>query len=243
MALLILSFMAGVLTVAAPCILPLLPVIVGGSLLPGKSEKNWLRPIVITGSLAASVVLFTLLLKATTALLGVPQVAWQIFSGGIVILLGVSFLKPELWESLPLINRLNLGSNRLLSKSYQSSERRRDVLIGLSLGPVFASCSPTYALIVATVLPAEFFKGLIYLAAYALGLASTLLIISFAGQSLVTKLNWLSNPGGWFRRGIGLLFIVVGLVVLFGIDKKIQTYILEQGWYDPIGNFEKRLRN
>src|SRR5690606_575151 len=103
MALLILSFIAGVLTVAAPCVLPLLPVIIGGSLLESKKDKpdkQWLRPLVIAASLAVSVVLFTLLIKATTVLLGVPQVTWQIISGGIVLLLGLNYLWPHAWERL-----------------------------------------------------------------------------------------------------------------------------------------------
>ncbi len=73
MFLLIVSFLAGVLTIAAPCILPLLPVIIGGSLIDSdkdKPERAWLRPVVITASLAVSVIVFTLLIKATTVLLG-----------------------------------------------------------------------------------------------------------------------------------------------------------------------------
>src|SRR5688572_24474266 len=99
MALLILSFIAGVLTVAAPCILPLLPVIIGGSLLESDNDKKrqWFRPLVIAISLAVSIILFTLLIKASTALLGVPQIVWQILSGLIVLLLGLNYLWPEAW--------------------------------------------------------------------------------------------------------------------------------------------------
>lgn len=59
LSLLLLSFVAGVLTVAAPCVLPLLPVIVGGSIVRTDSnselaQRQWYRPIVIAASLAAS---------------------------------------------------------------------------------------------------------------------------------------------------------------------------------------------
>ncbi len=244
MTLLILSFIAGALTVAAPCILPLLPVIVGGSLVETpkeKTERQWLRPLIIATSLALSVIIFTLILKATTTFLGIPQYVWQIISGIIVLLLGINFLKPELWEKIPLVNKLNLVSNKLLGKSFAKGNFGGDILIGFSLGPVFASCSPTYALIIASVLPASFLQGLLYLSAYAVGLAGMLLIVAYAGQAIVGKLNWLSNPNGWFRKLIGIAFIIVGITVLFGFDKKIQSYVLERGWYDPISNLEKRL--
>lgn len=246
MTLLILSFLAGILTVAAPCILPLLPVIVGGTIArSGSSEaeqrRQWYRPLVITGSLALSVIIFTLLLKFSTSLLGIPQATWQVIAGIIVILLGINFLKPDLWERLPFTNELNLRSNRLLSRSYGQKSMAGDALVGFSLGPVFNSCSPTYALIVAGVLPASFIQGMTYLTAYALGLAGTLLLVAYAGQGIVTKLKWLSDPKGWFRRLVGIAFIIVGLMVLFGFDKRFQSFVLEQGWYDPIANLEQRL--
>ncbi len=239
---LILSFVAGVLTVAAPCVLPLLPVIVGGTITTdGKtSNKNWFRPLVIVGSLAGSVVVFTLLLKATTALLGVPQTVWNVISGGIVLLFGINLLLPAVWEKFMTTTGLQARSNRLMSASSQKRGVYRDVLLGASLGPVFSSCSPTYALIVAAVLPESFGRGLLYLAAYALGLGSILLLIGVAGQSVVRKLGWVSDPRGIFRRLLGVLFIFVGMAVIFGLDRKFQTYVLENGWYDPIMKIEQR---
>lgn len=242
---LILSFISGVLTVAAPCILPLLPVIIGGTAaLQGDSPKKqsrWYRPLVIAGSLAFSVVAFTLLLKATTALLGVPQSLWNILAGGIVLILGINLLFPVLWEKLMIVSGLHLASNRWLGASTNKKGLARDILTGAALGPVFSSCSPTYALIVAAVLPVSFSQGLLYLAAYALGLAAVLLLVALAGQAAVRRLGWLSNPHGWFRRTIGMLFIVVGVAVIFGLDRKFQAFVLENGWYDPIMKLEQRL--
>ena len=85
LALTIVSFAAGVLTVLAPCVLPLLPVIVGGTAArtageSAGSDRTWLRPLVIAASLAVSVVAFTLLLKASSALLGIPAWVWQSIS-------------------------------------------------------------------------------------------------------------------------------------------------------------------
>jgi len=241
MALFVLAFLAGVLTVAAPCILPLLPVVVGGSIVRGGRQASWHRPVVISLSLVVSVVLFTLLLKFSTSLLGIPTTVWQVISGFIIVLLGLNFLFPSLWETVALKSGLHVGSNKLLGKSHQQSGVMGDILTGAALGPVFSSCSPTYALIVATVLPVSFAKGLIYLLAYAVGLAMALLLIAFLGQELVKKLGWLANPQGMFRKVVGVLFVLVGLMVVFGIDKDIQAYVLENGWYDPILRLEQSL--
>lgn len=242
--LIILSFVAGALTVLAPCILPLLPVIIGGSSLSTeKNETNSLRhAIVICVSLAVSVLVFSLLLKASTLLLGIPQFAWQAVSGIIVILFGINLIFPILWAKISIKLGIENKSNRFLGQSTKKKGIMRDILIGAALGPVFASCSPTYALIVATILPQSFINGLIYLAIYCLGLASVLLAIGVAGQSLVKKLGWAANPNGWFRKTLGIIFVITGLVVIFGLDKQIQTLIIESGLYDPIKRFEQRLR-
>lgn len=234
------AFLAGVLTIAAPCILPLLPVIVGGSI--DKKQNNVLRAVIVTASLVLSVILFTLLLKATTSLLSVPALVWQMLSGTIVILLGINYLVPQLWEHVSSKTKLYNRSNAVLGKVFTKQSYGSAVLTGFALGPVFNSCSPTYAFIVASVLPVSFSEGVIYLLAYALGLGLALLAVALSGQALVQKLGWLTNPKGWFIKLVGISFIVVGLGVMLGVDKQLQTYILDQGWYAPIADIEDKLR-
>lgn len=245
MLLLLGSFIAGVLTIAAPCILPLLPVIIGGSVARSGGDDRrltWLRPVVIALSLGVSVIIFSLILRASTALLGVPDQVWQFVSAGIILLLGVSFIKPELWDIFSAKIGLHQRSNKLLGASSQKKGLGGDVAIGAALGPVFLSCSPTYLLVVGAILPADFWQGMAYLLAYAIGLAGALLCVAFFGQRVVKRLGWLSNPAGWFYKVVGFLFIAVALLVVTGWDRDFQAYVLDQGWYAPIEGFERRFR-
>ena len=229
MGLLLIAFVAGVLTVLAPCTLPLLPIIIGGSV---GDTKNRLKPVIITASLAASIVLFTLLLKVSAAFIDIPQSTWSTVSGVIIIIIGLTFMYPEVWEKLALKFNLSGRSGQLLAKSSQKKTLWGDILIGASLGPVFASCSPTYFLILATVLPENFAVGLIYLIAYALGLSLVLLLVGFLGQKFVKHVQWAADPKGWFKRGLGALFVIVGIFIFSGADKQLQTYILDKGFFD-----------
>jgi len=239
---LLLSFAAGILTVAAPCVLPLLPVIVGGSIARDEGDRrSRARPYVIAGSLAASVVVFTLLLKATTALLGIPPQVWRVVSGVIVMLLGLGLLVPSLWDRVSAALHLPSRSDAMLSRSVSRRSWGGDILTGAALGPVFSSCSPTYALIVAAVLPVSFAEGVTFVIAYAVGLAGMLLLIALLGRGLVRRLGWLADPHGWFRRTIGVLFLLVGIAVITGFDKQLQTWILDAGLYDPIERLEEIL--
>lgn len=239
MPLLMLAFLAGALTVAAPCILPLLPVVLTGTVGGGKQD-NWSRPLIIIASLSVSIFVFSLLLKATTTLIGVPQQVWQVISGVIVTLFGLNYLFPGIWQQFAVRSGLSGKTGATLQAATTTRGYKGEILLGAALGPVFNSCSPTYALIVAAILPVSLATGVTYLMAYVLGLAVALLLVAWLGRSVVNKFGWAVNEHGWFRILLGLVLLVVGLSVLFGFDKKVQAYVLEKGWYDPISNLEQR---
>lgn len=220
------SFLAGVLTILAPCVLPLLPVIVGGA---AGSRNRW-YPFILVTSLSASVVLFTLLLKASTLLIDIPQSFWKTISGGIVLIFGLIWLFPKAWELISVKLNLLGKSQSGLSKAGRLESNWGAVLMGAALGPVFSSCSPTYFVILATVLPVSFFAGLVYLIIYGIGLALMLGLIAFFGQKLTAKLGWAANPNGLFKKILGLLLVVVGLAVISGYDKKIEAAVLDAGF-------------
>lgn len=229
------SLVAGVLTILAPCVLPLLPVIVGGA----AGTRNKWYPFILVASLSTSVILFTILLKASTLFIDIPQSFWKIASGGIVVLFGLIWLFPHQWEAIQAKTNILGRSQMGLSKARKVESNWGAVLMGAALGPVFSSCSPTYFVILATVLPVSFLSGLIYLMVYGFGLAIMLGLIAFFGQKITSKLGWAAKSDGWFKRGLGALLIVVGLAVVTGFDKKVETWVLDAGF--GVTNFEQNL--
>lgn len=234
MILLLGALIAGVLTVLAPCVLPLLPVIVGGSLGPSSKEGRR-RAYIIAASLGISIVVFTLALKATTALIGIPTSVWQWVSGIILIGLGTISLFPSIWDRISAALRLQERSNTKLASAQNKKGATGAVLTGAALGPVFTSCSPMYGYVIVTVLPASFAQGLLLLGAYVVGLSATLLTIALLGQKFIGKARWAADPHSWFRRGIGVVFILVGIAIIFGLDKDLQTWIIQTS---PIAPWE-----
>jgi hypothetical protein len=82
------------------------------------------------------------------------------------------------------------------------------------------------------VLPASFALGTTYILAYTLGLALVLLLIGLIGQKLAGRIFGLADPHGWFKKTIGILFIVLGIAIASGYEKKLETAILEGGYFD-----------
>ena len=234
--LIIASYLAGLLTVLAPCVLPLLPVIIGSSV----SGKQRFKPLRITLALAFSLTLFTILLKASTIFIDVPPTFLSGVSGVIIIIFSLISIFPTLWDKVSL--RLNLSSNsdKLLENATTKGGILGDVLIGMSLGPVFASCSPTYAIILATVLPVNFWAGLVYMIIYALGLSTVLLLVSLLGRQFINKIKGLANPNGIFKKVLGVIFLIVGLMIITGADKQFQVFVADNIGFD-IASIDKKL--
>lgn len=250
------AFVAGVLTTLAPCVLPLLPVIVGGSvagptptaasaragagagvatLAPAKQARVAARrrAYVIAASLGASILVFTLALKASTSLIGVPPEVWQWVSGGLLIGLGLVSLFPGLWEWISTRLQLQARTSARLGAARQREGVTGQVLTGAALGPVFTSCSPLYGYVIVTVLPADLGYGLLLLIAYVAGLSGTLLLISLLGQRAVAGARWAADPHGWFRRGLGAVFILIGVLVITGGMREIEAWLVQHSPVQP----------
>jgi cytochrome c biogenesis protein CcdA/thiol-disulfide isomerase/thioredoxin len=224
MLLLLISFVAGFLTILAPCVLPLIPVIIGGSISGNQKQKS--RPYIIAASLAASIILFTLALKVSTYLVNLSPNFLLYASGGLIIALGLVSVFPELWEKLIIKLNWQAASQRLLGEGERTTGKYAGpILIGLALGPVFSSCSPTYAFILASVLPRNFGAGLIYLVTYAVALVAALLLVSLIGKRFISKFNWAIDTHGLFRRIIGVIFVIIGIAIISGQEVKIETWV------------------
>ncbi len=239
MTLFVASLFAGALTALAPCILPLLPAVLGGSAADAKSHAKALR---IVAFLGLSVFAFTFLLKASTALIGVPEAFWKLSSALIVAALGLSLLFPRAWAKIALkIPGLHGGGNRLLAAGYKNrASWVGDAAVGLGLGPIFTTCSPTYFLVLATVLPSSFALGALYIGAYVLGLSLALLAIAILGQRLVARLGGAANPDGLFKRSLGVLLIFSALAIATGYDKKIEAAVIDSGYLN-VPALEKKI--
>ena len=84
-----------------------------------------------------------------------------------------------------------------------------------------------------TVLPSEPRRGLALLTAYVVGLVAVLLAIGVAGQRLVLRLRWAAGPGSVFRRGLGVLFVAVGILIATGLMQDVEAWVLENSPVAP----------
>ncbi|HMR01698.1 MAG TPA: cytochrome C biogenesis protein, partial [Candidatus Gracilibacteria bacterium] len=127
------AFLAGVLTVLAPCTLTLLPVIIGGSV----TEKNPWKPLIVGLSLGISVFVFTLLLKVGTDLFSLDEDILRVISAIIILVLGFTMVFPTLWDHIQVKLGLYKSEKLLESAKSKGGGFAGSILLGAALGPVF----------------------------------------------------------------------------------------------------------
>ncbi len=222
MILIIISFLAGILSVLAPCVLPVIPVIFSGSLAGNKGSQT--RRIIV--SMMISIVLFTFLLKVSTLFISIDPHFWTTVSSAIIMLYGLVLIFPQVWEKLSMWLRLD----RVNTLSDQASHKQwvwGDILLGASLWPIFSTCSPTYALLFSTVLPINLTLGLICMIAYALGFGGFLWILVKGGKSLIKKFYGVSDSHSLLKKVLGIILLITWLLIFTGHIKKLETAFLD----------------
>lgn len=232
---LIIAFIAGILTVLAPCTLPLLPFFL-------HAGKSRLSSLVLVLGLAVSILFFTLLVRAGTNFLHIPQEFWKMFSGIIIFIFALTLLFPSLWERVSGFFGFGMASQNLMNCASQKEGLWGRFLLGASLAPVFSSCSPTYFVILGTILPQSFFWGLVNLLVYILGLSLIFAIIALGAHAAVKKMSFAANPNGIFKKVMGVIFLLLAIAIFTGFDKHVEAWILMQDWYPNSAVIESQVQ-
>ena len=208
-----LALLAGILSVLSPCVLPLLPIVLGTA----QSEYR-LGPVVLAAGLAVS---FTLI--------GLDTDVFRAISAVLLIAVGVVLLVPRLQAQFAVAAGPmgNWVDDRF--GGFNATSLWGQFGVGLLLGAVWAPCvGPTLG--AASVLAAKGEDlgqvGLTMLA-FGIGAALPLMVLGFASREAM--LRWrgrLAEAGKGGKMLLGVVLIAVGLLVASGADKKLEVFLV-----------------
>jgi cytochrome c biogenesis protein CcdA len=218
---LLFAVLAGILTIAAPCTLPMLPILLGASI----GHRSQLRPAMIALGFVVSFSAVALLLGALTRLFDFdPNVLREAAS---VLLLGFGLLMlwpaPFEWLSIRLNGWLNLGS----AGDVQREGALGGLILGTTLGLVWTPCAgPVLGSILTLVATSKNFgwAGTL-LIAYAIGAAIPMLAIAYGGQAATTRVRSLARISPRLQQGFGVVVIAFALAAYFQYDTLIVAWL------------------
>ena len=212
----ILAILAGSLTVLSPCILPILPPLLSASV-AGRLRH---RPFWIVLGLAISFTLFGVVFALFGSFLGLSNAALRNAALAVLFFFGLSLLLPRLWERIG--SRISALAQRIPGVDRIPSEQGRinALLIGGSLGLVWAPCAGPILGIILTLatIQSSFIQTLILMSAYTLGAAGPMLLIGYGGRSVSQRLLSFRSWGALSHKLLGLLTLVTVVGLTFNLD-------------------------
>lgn len=229
--LLFFTFLAGLVTIMAPCIWPLLPIILSASSVGGKQ-----RPLGITLGIMTSFTIFTLSISYVERIFHIDPNLFRIIAVVAIGLLGISMLIPSLGMRLEdLINHLLKPFRKPGKKPGEGF--LGGYTIGFSTGLVWAPCSGPILATVATLAATQEVNSKVILItlAYVFGLGIPLFIFSLAGSWLFKLMGRFTKYTVRIQQLFGLVMIIAALLIYTNYDKVIQLKILKV--FPSYGNF------
>lgn len=220
-----LAFVAGALSVLSPCVLPILPIVLGAA-----ASKHRLGPMALSAGLSASFVIVGLFVATIGHVIGLSGDTLRAVAAVLIIAIGAVLMLP------PLQARLAVASGPIAAWTDQRfGDGRGDGLsgqfgIGVLLGAVWSPCvGPTLG--AASLLAAQG-RDLpqvgMTMFAFGLGTAAPLLALGFVSREVMMRWrNQIIAASHGTKAALGALFIAIGLLVLLGVDKKIETLLVD----------------
>ncbi len=219
-----LSFVAGLVTILNPCVLPLIPILVASAL--GKSRFG---PLALAGGLVTSFTLFGFTVITFGYSLGINEQMVRLFAGTMLAIAGAVLLVPQAQAALSAVAApiANFGNQRLANVSGDGWHGQFG--IGLLLGIVWAPCvGPTLGVAIAAAsrgenLLSSFFIFLIF----GFGVATSVLAFAYGSRKAIgERRKTLSVMANYGKPLFGGALLLVGLMVLTGFDKMIEIAML-----------------
>jgi len=220
----ILAFLAGILSILSPCVLPIVPVVLGTAV-----SKHRFGPIALAGGLSLSFVAIGLFVATVGFSIGLTADVFRYAAAVLLLIFGTILLMPALQL------RLATAGGPIANWTDQHFGNKRDsglsgqFLIGVLLGAVWSPCvGPTLG--AASLLAAQG-RDLLHVAItmFAFGIGAALPLLALGSVSREAVLRWRENllsAGQGMKVGLGVLLVGIGALVLSGLDKSMETILV-----------------
>jgi cytochrome c-type biogenesis protein len=219
-----LAFLAGVLSVLSPCVLPLLPIVFGTA-----QSEHRLGPVALAIGLAVSFTVIGLFVATIGYAIGLDTDVFRAISAVLLIAVGTVLLVPRLQTQFAVAAGPvgNWVDDRF--GGFNATSLWGQFGLGLLLGAVWAPCvGPTLG--AASVLAAKsesLWQVALTMLAFGVGAALPLMVLGFVSREAMSRWRGrLAEAGKSGKMVLGALLVAVGLLVATGADKRLETFLV-----------------
>ena len=218
---LVLALLAGIVTIAAPCTLPVLPILLGASV--GHTSKA--RPALIALGFVLSFSVVALLLSAITRVFNFDPNLLRTGAAILLIVFGLLMIWPAPFEWLSVrIAGFTNGSN---AGGTGHQGNIGGFVLGTTLGRVWTPCAgPVLGSILTVVATSKDTAwASVLLVIYAIGAAIPMLAIAYGGQAVTTRVRSVVRISPRLQQGFGAIVIAFAIASYFQYDTQIVAWL------------------
>ena len=221
-----LAIAAGFLTILAPCILPVLPFLLGTS-----GGRSRLRPVMIIAGFVLSFSILGAAFATAGTFLGISNTALRTVAVVLLLLFGMALLFESVYDRAmarlqPLLAR---WSAKVAGRSALKTDAWSGIFVGVSLGLVWTPCAGPILGSILTLASrtADYVTTLLLMFAYALGAGLPMLAIAYGGNALQRRLLKFGKWQGVLNKVFGVLVVGMAILILTGYDLALQTWLIQ----------------
>jgi cytochrome c biogenesis protein CcdA len=233
------TYVAGVLTALSPCVLPLLPIVVGGAM-----QQHRAAPLLMGLGMTTAFAMGGWLLGAIGPVLGIDP-EWLHQAAAIsLILFGLALWFEPLTRLVSrMVQPLAITADLMAEEIGQKRSPLMAFFFGGLLGLAWSPCAgPMLVSSIALVATGrDPTLGALLLGLFGLGAATPMVLAAYASRAGFKRLrNWAMGNNRRLRLDFGLLAIISGIILATGLDKMIATQamlIIPDGWLELITRY------
>jgi cytochrome c biogenesis protein CcdA len=220
-----LALLAGILTALSPCVLPILPIVLGTA-----ASEHRLGPVALAAGLAISFTAIGLFVATVGFAAGIDTGVFRLISAVLLIAVGLVLLVPKLQEQFAVAAAPVSNWAGGYSDNFTPTSLGGQFALGLLLGAVWSPCvGPTLG--TASVLAAKGEDlGQVALTMLAFGIGAALPLMLLGLVSREAMLRWrgrLMETGKTGKTLLGLLLVGIGLLVATNLDKRLEAILVD----------------
>lgn len=216
-----LSFLAGVLSTLSPCVLPLVPILMGSA-----AGTHRLGPFALVGGLMLSFTLIGVVLGSLGGNIGLEQDSLRIVGGVLLLLFGALLVSTRLQDRFSAaVSRLGVGQGMLAR--FNLNGLHGQFLLGLLLGVVWSPCvGPTLGVAVTLANQGEALAQVTaVMLMFSLGAGLPLLALGMLSRQAMGKWRGrMLDAGQKAKKLFGVALLLIGVLVLSGADKDLEKW-------------------
>jgi cytochrome c-type biogenesis protein len=218
------ALLAGVLSTLSPCVLPLIPMVLGASV-----AEHRLGAVALAIGLAVSFVAIGLFIATLGYSAGLDAGHLRRIGAAILIAIGLTLLVPPLQTRLAVVAGPVSGWADSRLGGFATTGLGGQLALGLLLGVVWSPCvGPTLG--AASMLASRgenLGQVALVMAAFGIGAAVPLLVLGlFSREVLARWRGRLLHAGRSGKVVLGGLLVVMGALILSGLDKRVETFLV-----------------